>query len=222
MDGYALAREARTRWPDMPVIAATASVTLEERERCEQAGVTKPLSLARLCAALAQVTGQTTAAAWTETEATTRDDRSIGAGDADDGLLGERALPPAVRQSFLDSFDASLTALAATRRDNDTTRMLAELHSLRGALRVFDAEELDEPCARLQSTVREQGVAAAADLLDTFDIQVQATMLRHAQSAREALSMILANARRAAPEHAANRLLPALEAVLHKPVVDAN
>ncbi|OLL27430.1 hypothetical protein BTH42_33050 [Burkholderia sp. SRS-W-2-2016] len=217
MDGYALAHEARARWPEMPVIAATASVTLEERERCEQAGivrvVTKPLSLARLRAALAEVAGLPGAVPSTEHD----DDEQ----QADDGLLGERALPVSVRESFLESFNGSLATLAAAQRDDDATRVLAELHSLRGALRFFGATELDEACALLQSAVREHGVSAATSQLDAFDIEVQATMLHHAQTAREALSMLLAGAQRATSADVESRLLRVLQAASQGPSVDA-
>lgn len=38
MDGYALAESARERWPSMPVVAASAHMTPQERALCEQAG----------------------------------------------------------------------------------------------------------------------------------------------------------------------------------------
>ncbi|MCC8397574.1 response regulator [Paraburkholderia sp. MMS20-SJTR3] len=217
MDGYALANDVRARWPKMPIIAATASVTLEERKRCEQAGigqvVTKPLSLARLRAALTQATGLPSVSLQAESERETP--------AADDGLLGERALPASMRESFLASFDQSLAALATAQRDNDATCVLAELHSLRGALRFFGDIELDEACARLQSAVREQGVAVTASQLDAFDVKVQATMLGHAQSARETLSMLVAAAKRVAPANAASRLLRIVQAALQETGADA-
>ncbi|MDH6150935.1 CheY-like chemotaxis protein [Paraburkholderia sp. WSM4179] len=61
LDGYALAREAQVHWPEMPIVAATASVPLEVRTWCEATGmsrvVTKPLQLDELSAVLSEVTG---------------------------------------------------------------------------------------------------------------------------------------------------------------------
>jgi two-component system capsular synthesis sensor histidine kinase RcsC len=157
MDGYALAREARQRWPGMPVMAATAATTLEERKRCEALGiaqvVSKPLSLARLRAALSELTGMPVDAAQVDTRQTE---------DAGDDLLGGDALPSDLRQVFLASFDASLAAIASAQRNNDAVRVLAELHSLRGTLGVFRQCALAERCAALDARIRSEGFVGLA------------------------------------------------------------
>lgn len=210
MDGYALALEARTRWPQMPVIAATASVTLEERDRCRAAGiaqvVAKPLPLARLQTVLAQATGQRTTAAQTEIS----DENKL----AQDGLLTDGTFPAGTRQIFFDSIEASLTALATAQQEGDAPRLLAELHSLRGALRFFESEGTNELCDQLQSGVQEHGVQAAAGLLGDFEIAVQATILRHSQTPEEALLAIHAAANRVSPEQLAGWLLRVLQLAL--------
>ncbi|OLL27726.1 hypothetical protein BTH42_31445 [Burkholderia sp. SRS-W-2-2016] len=210
IDGYELTREARQRWPRMPVIAATASVTPEDRARCEAAGttrmVTKPLSLARLRATLAEVTGlgvtgsplyyrdesppratadlavarsapqfrggssfSVDAAGLSSTQSVLqyRADNTprVPAGTHDgDGLLGGRPLPAALRQTFLDSFDASLAVIAMAQRDNDAPRVLAELHSMLGALGVFRQHALAARCAALQTRIKQTGLADLGDL----------------------------------------------------------
>jgi two-component system capsular synthesis sensor histidine kinase RcsC len=157
MDGYALTREARRRWPAMPVMAATAGTTLEERKRCEALGiaqvVSKPLSLARLRAALSELTGMAVEAA---------PENALQTEAANDAPLGGRALPDDVQQVFLSSFDASLAAIASAQRDNDATRVLAELHSLRGTLGVFRQRALAQRCAALEATIRSEGLVGLA------------------------------------------------------------
>ncbi|OLL27431.1 hypothetical protein BTH42_33055 [Burkholderia sp. SRS-W-2-2016] len=167
MDGYALAHEVRRRWPSLPLIAATASVTADERERCEAAGftrmITKPLSLARLRTTLVEVTGLTVAEppsrAPAETAALT-----AAPVERSDALLGDNELPDELRQTFLDSFDASLTAIAAAQRDNDVRRVLAELHSLIGAVGVFRQYALAERCAGFQARIKQSGLADLGEI----------------------------------------------------------
>jgi two-component system capsular synthesis sensor histidine kinase RcsC len=202
LDGYALVREVRARWPSLPIVVATASVTLEERARCEAAGighvVTKPLSLARLSATLAEAAGMPQAdgeplepAGGVETETETAPPASPGG-----RLMGGREMPDAVRVAFLHSCDASLDALRAAERDGDAPRLLAELHSLRGALAVFGMKALGEQCARLQQQVRNDGLRAAAGPLDALDTDLRAGMLRQMTSPAEVLAWIVAYADR--------------------------
>ncbi|MET3228986.1 UNVERIFIED_ORG: two-component system capsular synthesis sensor histidine kinase RcsC [Burkholderia sp. 1263] len=208
LDGYALASETRARWPAMPVVAATAASTPQERERCETVGiarvVSKPLSLARLRAVLSEVAGLPAVAAGVDI-AQTDGAREDDAGVVD--VLGGRALSDDLRHAFLASFGESLAAIAVAQRSDDAARVLAELHSLQGALGVFGAVAQARQCAHLEGLVRDGGVAAAADLLDAFDIQVQATILRHVSIPDEALSLILAIVERALPDRATRRLL---------------
>ncbi len=44
MDGYALVRKIRTDWPTLPVVAVTATVTQQEFEECEKAGMVRVLT----------------------------------------------------------------------------------------------------------------------------------------------------------------------------------
>ncbi|SMG54308.1 hybrid sensor histidine kinase/response regulator [Paraburkholderia susongensis] len=180
IDGYTLAREVHQRWPHMPVIAATASVTSEERERCEAAGiarmVTKPLSLARLRAILTEVAGMPAAVsqiayrteAQTGSQADSQPEAQVEIGtqtnDTDDALLGGRALPAELRQMFNDSFDTSLTAIATAQRDNNAPCVLAELHSLRGALGVLRQYELADLCAAFEIRIEQAGLAGLGSL----------------------------------------------------------
>lgn len=163
MGGYALAETVRQRWPTLPVVAVTANVTVEDRQRCEAAGMcdvaTKPLALAALQALLVKVTGVPGMSA-----------PSQSAGDATDhqSLLGGIPLPDEVRQTFIEGSGASLDVIRAARAAGDPVRMLGELHSLQGVLGVFGQHQLREQCAWLEQQVK-AGAAIADDAFERFD-----------------------------------------------------
>ncbi|WP_322013502.1 ATP-binding protein [Paraburkholderia sp. J12] len=193
VDGYELAIAVQARWPEMPIVAATASATLEERARCEAVGitrlVTKPLQLDVLSATLSEVTGVP--------------GMPVQAGGREgerDGVLGGRTVPDHVRSTFLRSCEASLAALHAASDAGDAARILAELHSLRGALRVFGYDALAERCAQMQDTISKEGVAAALAALDGLDDQLRARVLADGINLRDILARILELAER--PERA--------------------
>ncbi|RQH07126.1 ATP-binding protein [Paraburkholderia dinghuensis] len=214
MDGYALAREARRRWPQMPVIAATATVTLKEYEGCEAAGVarvvSKPMSLASLREALSAVT----ALPEVETQAEHFGKTVADATDAALDVLGGRALPDDVCQTFLRSAEKSLVAINIAGRTNDELRMLAELHSLRGALNVFRKTTLAEQCGELERFVRNHGIELAADLIEDLDIELHATILREVRDPTEALSLIFSIMKRSETDRATERVRRILRSVL--------
>ena len=60
MDGFETTRALRARGCSTPIIALTAAVTIEDRERCLAAGMTgvlsKPLKLEQLVEAFASLT----------------------------------------------------------------------------------------------------------------------------------------------------------------------
>jgi two-component system, NarL family, capsular synthesis sensor histidine kinase RcsC len=163
-------REAQARWPEMPIVVATASVTQEERARCEAAGVmrvvAKPLQLDELSATLSEVSGVPGMAVQAEEQERKRD-----------GMLGGRAMPAHVRATFLKSCEEALAALHAAYDAGDAARILAELHSLRGALNVFGYRTLAEQCAQMEAAISKEGVLAAHNMIDAFDSQLSATIL---------------------------------------------
>jgi two-component system capsular synthesis sensor histidine kinase RcsC len=189
LDGYGLAGLAQARWPEMPIIAATASATPEVRTRCEAAGMsrvlTKPLQLDELSAALSEATGVP--------------GMPVEAGGHDgkrDGVLGGRALPQQVRETFLRSCEASLAVLHAAYDTGDAARILAELHSLRGALAVFGYEALADQCAEMQTTILKEGVRPVQNMIDVFDGHLRAVIVADEGNLRQVLTRILELAER--------------------------
>jgi two-component system capsular synthesis sensor histidine kinase RcsC len=192
LDGYELARAAQARWPQMPIVAATASATLEERTRCEAAGiacvVTKPLQLAELSATLSAVTG-----------VPGMPEETAAQQGKHDGVLGGQAVPAQMRASFLRSCEASLAVLHAACDAGDGARILGELHSLRGALAVFGYDALAAQCAEMQTTISNEGVRRAQSLIDVFDGHLRAAITPDARNLRQVLARILELAERPEP-----------------------
>nr|BFD40941.1 hypothetical protein FFPRI1PSEUD_24400 [Pseudomonas sp. FFPRI_1] len=190
MDGYALAQAARERWPQMPVVAATASVTLQEQERCRAVGMaavlSKPLSLRELGRALRESCGLSSTddnAVFVQTAVATQDDAA--------DWLGGQALPAEVRLMFEKTCMDALKVLRQARDVIDEQRILNELHSLRGALGVFRMDALSKQATALDSQVRALGLEQASDNLRMFCEELEMTVLRSPALVQELIQRIL-------------------------------
>ncbi|KVD66252.1 hypothetical protein WI87_02400 [Burkholderia ubonensis] len=159
IDGYELARTARSSKPSMPIIAVTAYATLEERKRCASAGMTrvmlKPLSLAQLRDALIEVTTVDGVAI-----ASTPDDRLT--------LFGGKQVPVHLRDTFITFCRASLAAMQVASDEGNAIQAIAELHSLTGALGVYGQRELARRCVELEQRVKETGVQESDAAIRAF------------------------------------------------------
>ncbi|MBO1014512.1 response regulator [Achromobacter sp. SD115] len=157
MDGYALARQARSIRPDMPVIAATACVTEHERQRSAEAGIalvlTKPLPLAELELALLDVCGQAAPGL----------QRSTTTSGGPQALTGGRAFPPALLRTFEQSCAQSLDTIKRAARDEDSDSLRGELHALRGMLAIFRLPALAAQCAQLDARLNQLAVRGSAE-----------------------------------------------------------
>lgn len=165
MDGYALARKIRADWPTLPVVAVTATVTQQEFEECEKAGMvrvlTKPLLLNELEKVLQDICQQ--------------DDSPLPArpfatksADASSGLLGGYAIPEDIRQLFEQASQASTGLIEEALIKHNVPLILRELHSLKGAFGVFGMSDLKEEAATLGERLKTSGLAATSDALRLF------------------------------------------------------
>ena len=180
-DGFALARQTRQRWPAMPVVAATANVTPQQRVAGERVGMAKvlgkPLSLADLGAALSEVAGLP---------------HLPGGATADTGLLGGRAVADDTRLAFEQSCRDAVESMMAGLRDNDAARLRAELHSLGGACAVFCLNDLAARGAALSSAISERGVDACADDIYALCDALLAAVLHEPQHLLHVADQIIA------------------------------
>lgn len=124
MDGYALARRARSVRPDMPVIAATACVTEHERQRCDEAGIarvlTKPLPLAGLELALQDVCGH----------AAPNPRQAVTDTSGPQSLTGEHAFSPALLRGELHASRHMLAIFRLPALAEQRTQFDAHLNQL--------------------------------------------------------------------------------------------
>jgi two-component system capsular synthesis sensor histidine kinase RcsC len=93
-------------------------------------------------------------------------------------VLGGKPIPEHLRGTFTESCMASLAAIHAARENGDVAIILAELHSLRGALGVFGQTSLARWCAEIESQVRIDGLTALTDQFVRFDASVRTLIER--------------------------------------------
>lgn len=181
MDGYALARRAVERCPGLPVLAATANVTPQERERGLRAGMSqvlgKPLSLGQLAQALSEATGLPVAQ---------RDREAV------DGLLGGHEVSGEAKQMFLRSCEAAVPLLRRGLQDDSASSVLAELHSLGGACGVFRLYSVAEQCAALEHAIKTDGLRARAADIHALCDTLSAVVAREPESLRNVADQIVA------------------------------
>ncbi|OLL27657.1 hypothetical protein BTH42_31045 [Burkholderia sp. SRS-W-2-2016] len=160
MSGYQLAEAVRERHPTLPIMAITAHATREERLRCEAAGMdrvmTKPLSLQHLNEALGTI-------------AVGKGVKLSGFSSADERKLSGNAMPKPLRDMFVQSTGDALTAIEAARAAHDVDALLAQVHSLRGALAVFGHAGLAQACGQLEEAIKHDRKAPASDQLDALE-----------------------------------------------------
>ncbi|MGF6702550.1 HPt (histidine-containing phosphotransfer) domain-containing protein [Paraburkholderia sp. MM5496-R1] len=68
--------------------------------------------------------------------------------------------------------------------------MLAELHSLRGALAVFGHDALADQCARLEITISKDGVQVAQKMIETLGARLRTDVLTDTKTLREILAEV--------------------------------
>ena len=173
MDGFEATAELRRREGEArhtPVIAMTAGVLAEDRQRCAQAGmddfVAKPIDVQRLSHALtrwiatspAPVAG-TRGSGGEQVLDTDRLDelRTIGSTDGW-GVL------PAVAEAFVHSAPADCAAVLDAGRSGDSAALQASLHRLRGAAANLGAVELARTCQQLETMLRNGSLVPAESL----------------------------------------------------------
>ncbi|MFL9999003.1 ATP-binding protein [Paraburkholderia sediminicola] len=149
MSGYELASAVHVKWPSLPIMAVTAYATIEEHARCETAGIhrvlIKPLSLGGLYDALA-VVADTARASLTR--------------PANERLsvLGGKPIPAHLRDIFTESCVASLKTIHVAQESGAVETVIAELHSLCGALGAFGQTSLARECRDLESQIKIDGL----------------------------------------------------------------
>lgn len=165
MDGYALARELRSRGHSLPILAITATALASERERCLAAGIDdlllKPLNLDRLEAGLTRV--------------------RVDAAPAMDTAPHAATVSPAIRRIFVETGDKDLRAIAQARADGDAQRLLERVHAFKGALQMLGEKTLAEQCGVIERALRD-GETVDAQALDALQRALQVRLDQYRQT----------------------------------------
>ncbi|MEB0140264.1 MULTISPECIES: hybrid sensor histidine kinase/response regulator [unclassified Undibacterium] len=133
MNGYTFAEILRKQGATLPIIAITAEASVEEHQRCKQAGIDeillKPVSLEQLERV---VTAALSARA--------RGDFKLAYTPAAQSLSVE------LRQALYQTTQSSLTTIRAAVATREASSIKAELHSLRGAFAMLRQTQVVAAC----------------------------------------------------------------------------
>jgi len=159
MSGYELAQAVRKRRPELPIVAVTAHATREEKQRCEGAGmdrvVTKPISLQQLSEVMAAIA----ASAGIELKAVS---------NADEAKFTGSGIPKPLWDTFIRSVAQALADIDTAQAAGDVDALIAQLHSVRGALAVYGQAPLAAESARLEADIRRDRQAPLPEDLEAF------------------------------------------------------
>lgn len=145
MDGYSMAEKLRAQYhgqQHFPILAMTASILVEEQQRCTSAGIDecllKPLSLDTLSQALKR---------WLpDSKAFLPEQPSETEKSADWqallGLLDEKPEFKELINGFIQTTQADIAYIESLSMPAEQQRLLEQLHRLRGGLRMFRLTEL--------------------------------------------------------------------------------
>ena len=175
MDGYEAARRLRAQGWRQPIIALTANVSDEQRQKCLAAGMDDFLSKPMDAAQLAEALGR-----WTAVP----QDAVFARQKALDRMDGDAELFMQVLDSFVVLAPKALDKLADSLERGEATEVHRHLHSLAGSASMVSAEVLAKLARRLEKEALEgrtgalaAGLASLRSALDDF-LQASAATIK--------------------------------------------
>jgi CheY-like chemotaxis protein/HPt (histidine-containing phosphotransfer) domain-containing protein len=171
MDGFTATRriremELRRGAKRLPIIALTANVMSEDREKCLAAGMDahlgKPIEPAQLIEALCRFLKAPVAAPAIDRKAL----KELTGGDAD----FERELAA----TFVSSGDQCLAEILAALKVSDFDTVRKRAHSLKGASANIHARDLSHAASSLENAVRENAIPALGGLVEELSEKLAA------------------------------------------------
>jgi two-component system sensor histidine kinase/response regulator len=162
MDGFTATRRIRELelsrgTKRLPIIALTANVMSEDREKCLAAGMDahlgKPIEVAQVIEALSR---------FLKAPATTP---AIDRGALKELTGGDVEFERELAQTFVSSGDQCLAEIIAALKTSDFDTVRKRAHSLKGASANIHARELSQAASSLENAVRENALPAISGLI---------------------------------------------------------
>jgi len=179
MDGYTLAQKVRSKLKGsqhFPILAMTASILMEEQQRCIDAGIDecllKPLGLNTLRQALNK---------WLPGSIGPSVSPQYVIGENDQwfsllALLDQCPEFSALIPSFIETSEADLSYIEKLSTQQDKQKLVEQLHRLRGALRVFRLTELSRCSEEIEREIEQNPSDWVPDNLIEFVKNVRITL----------------------------------------------
>ncbi|MFB3305998.1 ATP-binding protein [Pseudomonas sp. AMR01] len=176
MDGYTLAQKVRSKLKGsqhFPILAMTASVLIEEKQRCIDAGIDecllKPLGLETLRQAMNK---------WLPGSKITSVSTQCLTGEPSEWLsllelLDECPELTDLIPSFIESSESDLNYIEKLLIQQDKQKLHEQLHRLRGALRIFSLTELSRRSEEIEREIEKNSTVLISDSLIEFIKEVR-------------------------------------------------
>ena len=167
MDGYEATKKIRQSHPDLLIIAATAGVTQEERNRCENAGmndfVAKPIQAESLLQLLTQKLPEPHFTPELS-DALVLDLQRLNCVVSGDPVFQKELL-----DAFLENLDNTLKSLASAVQETDRPRCRQLAHGLRGSSLYVGGVRLSKLAECLEQEAADNNLEQAARLLPSLN-----------------------------------------------------
>jgi HPt (histidine-containing phosphotransfer) domain-containing protein len=163
MDGFTATRRIRELElargaKRLPIIALTANVMSEDREKCLAAGMDahlgKPIEVAQVIEALSRFLKPPAAGA-----------PAIDRGAFKELTGGDAEFERELAQTFVSSGDQCLAEIIAALKASDFDTVRKRAHSLKGASANIHARELSQAASSLENAVRENAIPVISSLV---------------------------------------------------------
>ncbi|MFN8606698.1 MAG: response regulator [Vulcanimicrobiota bacterium] len=171
MDGYSATLQIRRTHPDLLIIAATAGVTNEERDRCREAGMTdfvaKPIQADSLLQLLLEKLPQPQSLNLDDTQV-------LDLQRLHSVVSGDREFQRELVDNFLRDLDLAVHNLASAVKETDRPRFRQLAHGLRASSLYVGGVRLSRLAECLEQEAADNNLEEAARLLPALTEEAQA------------------------------------------------
>ena len=171
----AIRRKEKDTGEHIPIVATTASVMKEDRERCLEAGmdayVSKPIEREVLFETIDRLTGYSKEAKLGDAEARSYDP-VFDAGTVLDSLEGDSELLREIAGIFLAQFPRHMEKIREAVSNRDPKLLERAAHALKGTAANLLAQGVVEAASKLEEIGRAGSVAGCSQALDSLEAEL--------------------------------------------------